>query len=141
MLPNGRRLGAHLPLGDGMVKAADRAAAIGLSALQVFTDNPASWRRRAEPPRELPAFRERLAVHGLVPLVIHAPYLVNVAGPSGEARDRAIGLLAQELRIARAWGAAYLNVHAGSHGGHGADAGIEQFADGAAQAIRLAGAE
>ncbi len=46
MLPNGRRLGAHLPLGHGMVKAADRAAEIGASALQVFSDNPTSWRRR-----------------------------------------------------------------------------------------------
>ena len=29
MLPDGRRLGAHLPLGDGMVKAVDRAHEIG----------------------------------------------------------------------------------------------------------------
>ena len=49
MLPNGRRLGAHLPLGHGMVKAADRAAEIGASALQVFSDNPTSWRRRPDP--------------------------------------------------------------------------------------------
>ena len=49
MLPNGRRLGAHLPLGHGMVKAADRAAEIGASALQVFSDNPTSWRRRPRP--------------------------------------------------------------------------------------------
>ncbi len=40
MLPNGRRLGAHLPLGNGMVRAADRAAAIGASAIQVFTRQP-----------------------------------------------------------------------------------------------------
>ena len=81
MLPNGRRLGAHLPLGDGMVKAADRAAEIGASALQVFTDNPASWRRRDALPAGLPAFRDRLAAHGIAPLAIHASYLVNLAGP------------------------------------------------------------
>ena len=67
MLPNGRRLGAHLPLGSGMVRAADRAAAIGASALQVFSDNPTSWRRRPTLPRELPAFRDRLAAHGIAP--------------------------------------------------------------------------
>ena len=60
MLPDGRRLGAHLPLGRGMVKAVDRAHEIGADALQVFADNPTAWRRRAAPPAEGPAFRERL---------------------------------------------------------------------------------
>ena len=50
MLPDGRRLGAHLPLGDGMVKAVERAHEIGAGALQVFVDNPTAWRRRQEPP-------------------------------------------------------------------------------------------
>ena len=53
MLPDGRRLGAHLPLGGGMVAAVDRAQAIGLDTLQIFSDNPTAWRRRAEPPKEL----------------------------------------------------------------------------------------
>src|SRR3954465_12001659 len=90
MLPNGRRLGAHLPLGSGMVKAADRAGEIGATAIQIFSDNPTAWRPPpslpAEPPRpslpaELPAFRERLAALDVAPLAIHAPYLVNLAGP------------------------------------------------------------
>ena len=46
VLPDGRRLGAHLPLGGGMVKAVDRAHEIGATAIQIFTDNPTAWRRR-----------------------------------------------------------------------------------------------
>ena len=81
MLANGRRIGAHLPLGHGMVRAADRAAEIGVDAIQVFTDNPTAWRRRPTLPRELPAFRDRLAAADIAPLVVHAPYLVNLAAP------------------------------------------------------------
>ena len=88
MLANGRRLGAHLPLGHGMLRAADRAAAIGVDAIQVFTDNPTSWRRRPTLPRELPAFRDRLAAAGIAPLVVHAPYLVNLAAPEPDVFDR-----------------------------------------------------
>ncbi len=139
MLPNGRRLGAHLPLGDGMVKAADRAAVIGASAIQVFSDNPAAWRRRPHLPRELPAFRERLAAHDVAPLVIHAPYLINLSGPEGEFRRRSIELLAHELRVAQAYGAQYLNVHVGSHRGEGVEAGIQAFAEGAAEGVAMAG--
>jgi deoxyribonuclease-4 len=140
MLPNGRRLGAHLPLGNGMVKAAERAAEIGASTLQVFTDNPATWNRRAAQPGELPAFRDRLVALDVAPLVVHAPYLVNLAGPSGDLQDRSIDLLVRELQVAQAWGARYLNVHAGSHRGDGNAAGIAQLADGAATALaRTAG--
>ena len=59
MLPDGRRLGAHLPLAPGMLKALDRAEAIGASAIQVFADNPTAWRRRSEPSPQLEAFRSR----------------------------------------------------------------------------------
>ena len=89
-LPDGRRIGAHLPLGGGMVKAVERAHAIGATALQVFADNPTAWRRRTEPPRELAAFRERLVALDIAPLAIHAPYLINLAGPEPDVL-RAIG--------------------------------------------------
>ncbi len=130
MLPNGRRLGAHLPLGHGMAKAADRAAAIGASALQVFSDNPTSWRRRETLPRDLPAFRDRLAAHDVAPLAIHAPYLVNLAGPDATFFERSVDVLEHELRVAQAYGAAFVNIHVGSHRGEGPDAGAARFAEG-----------
>ncbi|HYO42196.1 MAG TPA: deoxyribonuclease IV [Candidatus Limnocylindrales bacterium] len=137
MLPNGRRLGAHLPLGLGMVKAADRAAEIGASALQVFSDNPTSWRRRPTLPRELPAFRARLTRHGIAPLSIHGPYLINLAGPDPEMHRRSVECLVNELRVAQAYGARFLNVHVGSHRGEGPEAGTHALADGIGTAFRL----
>ena len=139
MLPNGRRLGAHLPLGHGMVKAADRAAEIGASALQIFCDNPTAWRRRPTLPRELPAFRDRLAAHGIGPLSIHAPYLVNLAGADPEFHARSVDVLANELRVAQAYGARYVNVHIGSHRGEGPAAGIEQLARGVRRVMDAVG--
>ena len=130
MLPNGRRLGAHLPLGHGMLRAADRAAEIRASTIQVFTDNPTSWRRRATLPRDLPAFRDRLTADGIAPLAVHAPYLVNFAGPDPDVFDRSIAVLANELRVAAAWGAQLVNVHLGSHRGSGVEAGVVRVAAG-----------
>ena len=130
MLPNGRRLGAHLSLGHGLVRAADRAAAIGASAIQVFTDNPTSWHRRSSLPDELDAFRERLAALDIAPLSVHAPYLVNLATSDPEAADRSVDLLVNELRVASAYGASFVNVHIGSHRGAGVDAGVTRLVDG-----------
>jgi deoxyribonuclease-4 len=130
MLPDGRRLGAHLPLGDGMVKAADRAAEIGANALQIFGDNPTAWKRRAEPAAEQAAFRARLAELGIAPLVVHASYLINLAGPDPDFFARSIELLAAELHDAPGLGARHVNVHIGSHRGSGLETGIERLADG-----------
>jgi deoxyribonuclease-4 len=139
MLSNGRRLGAHLPLGTGMVRAADRAAAIGASSLQVFSDNPTAWSRRERLPDELPAFRARLVDHGIAPLAIHAPYLVNLATPDPVTRERSVTVLANELRVAVAYGARLVNVHIGSHRGDGAEAGTGRVAAALRRAIDGAG--
>jgi deoxyribonuclease IV len=141
MLPDGRRLGAHVALGEGLVKAAERAAEIGASAIQVFTDNPTAWRRRAAPSDEIPAFRARLRSAGIAPLVIHASYLVNLAGPEAAYHERSIEVLAAELRAARRFGAAIVNVHIGSHGGAGIAAGIAQLVDAIARSLEMADRE
>lgn len=132
MLPDGRRLGAHLPLGDGMVRAVERAHEIGATAIQIFTDNPTAWRRRAEPPRELEAFRARLEALDVGPVAIHAAYLVNLAGPDPEHYERSIGLLVTELGGAPSFRGRYVNAHIGSHRGTGVETGIERLADGVA---------
>jgi deoxyribonuclease IV len=130
MLPQGRRLGAHLPLATGMLKAIDRAVAIGADALQIFTDNPTAWRRRSQPPPELDAFRDRLVARDIRPVAVHASYLVNLPGPDDATYRRSIELLAAELAGASAYGAGLVNVHIGSHRGTGGEAGTARLVAG-----------
>jgi deoxyribonuclease-4 len=118
-----------------MVRAAERAAAIGADALQVFIDNPTAWKRRMEPPAELPAFRERLAALGIGPIAVHASYLVNLAGPAEDLFERSVALLAHELAAAPSFGARFVNVHVGSHKGAGVEAGVARVADGIARVL------
>ena len=122
-----------------MVKAADRAVEIGASAIQVFSDNPTAWRRRPTLPHDLPAFRDRLAVADIAPVSIHAPYLVNLAGPDPEVFRRSVDVLVNELGVADAYGAAFLNVHVGSHRGDGVDAGAGRLAQGLAAVFERLG--
>lgn len=120
-----------------MVKAVDRAHAIGASALQVFADNPTAWRRRTEPPRELQAFRERLLVHDITPIAIHAPYLINLAGSDETFYARSVQVLSHDLRAAPGFMARFFNIHIGSHLGSGTAVGTARVAEG----LRLALAE
>jgi deoxyribonuclease-4 len=131
----GRRIGPHLPLGRGMVKGAARAAEVGATAIQIFSDNPTAWRRRSEPPAELPTFRQRLSELDITPLAIHGPYLVNLAGADDDFWSRSVATLINDLRMASLYGAAFVNVHIGSHRGAGRAAGTKRVADGLASVL------
>jgi deoxyribonuclease-4 len=135
MLPGGRRVGPHLPVGMGLLRLADRAAEIGASAVQIFTDNPTAWRRREALPPEVPAFRERLSQLDVMPLSIHAAYLVNLAGPDETLFGKSVEVMRHELAIAPAYGARFVNVHAGSHRGSGTEAGVARLAEGLTRAL------
>jgi deoxyribonuclease-4 len=135
MPPDRLRLGPHMPLGNGMVKAVERAKAIGATAIQIFGDNPTAWRRRAEPPAEQAEFRHRLVAYDIGPVAIHAAYLVNLAGADEDFFERSVGVLQRELRAAPGLGASFVNVHTGSHRDTGLDAGIARLADGVARTL------
>jgi deoxyribonuclease IV len=125
----GRRIGPHLALGAGLQRAAARARAIGASAIQVFGDNPTAWRRRDAPRHGLDAFRTALAAADIGPLAVHAPYLVNLATPDDALRARSVEVIVSELLMARHFGAAFLNVHIGSHRGSSVAEGIARVGE------------
>jgi deoxyribonuclease-4 len=133
-LPDGRRAGPHLPIGMGLLKVVDRAVAIGASTIQVFSDNPTAWQRRSQPLPHAAEFRQRLVQADIGPVAIHAAYLINLAGPNDELFGLSVGLLRHELEHANELGAAFVNVHVGSHRGTGVDAGIRRVVDGLALA-------
>ncbi|MEO6350837.1 MAG: TIM barrel protein, partial [Candidatus Limnocylindrales bacterium] len=125
-----RLIGPHLPLGTGLLKAADRAHEIGATAVQVFTDNPTAWKRRREPPKKLAAFRERLAQAGIGPIAVHAPYLINLCGGNEDFWDKSIATVTNELRVGAQYGAKFVVMHIGSHRGLGRDEGIVRLVAG-----------
>lgn len=135
----GRRIGPHLPLSGGLLKAAERAREIGATAVQVFADNPTAWRRRTEPPAGIDRFRARLAELDIGPLAIHASYLVNLCGSDEEFRRRSVETLIAEMRMAVHYGARFVNVHIGSHKGLGREEGIARLAAGLLEIDRAVG--
>jgi deoxyribonuclease-4 len=114
----------------GLVRVAERASEIGASALQIFSDNPTAWRRRAETPPAAATFRQRLKELDIRPVAIHAAYLVNLAGPDDDLFGRSVEMIRHELEHAPEFGARFVNVHVGSHRGAGLDAGIDRLVDG-----------
>lgn len=75
---------------------------------------------------------------GLSPVVVHAKYLINLASPDADHRERSARVLAAELVAAGSVGARYVVVHSGSHGGDGEERGMERLISGLERAREIA---
>jgi deoxyribonuclease-4 len=122
------RVGIHLGVASGLLKAGRRARQIGATALQIFSDNPTAWRRRDEPPDDAEAFVAYVRREGIAPVAIHASYLINLAGSAEPFASQSLAGLIHEMRRAPEYGASLVNTHIGSHRGGGSEAGLRRLA-------------
>ena len=122
-------VGMHLGVGHGLLRAARRSRQIGATALQIFTDNPVAWRRRAEPPLQAPEFVDYGTREGLRVIAIHASYLINLAGSAEPFASQSRAGLITEMQRAHVYGATVVNTHIGSHRGVGAAAGLARIVE------------
>ncbi|HEU5366813.1 MAG TPA: deoxyribonuclease IV, partial [Ktedonobacterales bacterium] len=130
------KLGRHLPTSSRPVQAAEIARRLGCETIQIFVNNPTSW---TQPREEIvrpgktdtgTAFAAAAAERGLAPIVVHAPYLINLATPDETIFDKSVILLGETIRRASRFGAGYVVFHVGSHRGAGVEAGIKRIVQG-----------
>jgi deoxyribonuclease-4 len=121
------RLGRHMPLNAKPLKAVETARDIGCNTIQIFASNPTGWRPAADNPASCAAFAQAVSNCGLDPLVIHAPYLINLASPEDEIWDKSVNLLRWTLQRGALLGATSVVFHTGSHRGSGVEAGIARI--------------
>ena len=99
--------------------------------------NPQGW-AWPKPRPDGKVFTRGVREIGISPVVVHAKYLLNLASPDPEHRERSTRTLAAELAAAGSLNAD-LVVHAGSHGGSGEQKGTDRLVEGLTWARELAG--
>ncbi|MCX6022259.1 MAG: TIM barrel protein, partial [Chloroflexi bacterium] len=107
-------LGAHVGTSGGLSKCVGRAKDIGAQAMQIFVGAPQAWADAKYTQEHVDQLRAELAASGLGPIFIHAPYLINLASPKPELRQKSIAALASKLTWGDRIGAAGVVVHVGS---------------------------
>src|SRR5258708_5788229 len=112
------RIGIHTSITGSYLNALEAAHKLGCNALQIFSASPRMWQGGPSriPESDAAAFRARRTELGLGPLVIHANYLINLAGTQPMLRTRSIPAFQDELIRAVDLGADYLVGHPGSRG-------------------------
>jgi len=122
------RVGAHISITGGVEKAVDRAREVGCEAVQIFSGNPRGWKVKVLAAEEGRRFRALCGEHSLHPVVVHTPYLINLASPDEEIYRRSLEAFETDLGRAHSLGAQMFVTHVGYHRGDGFRAGIERMA-------------
>jgi deoxyribonuclease-4 len=108
------RFGVHCSLRNGLPGALDEAHALGCEAVQLFARSPRMWRMRQHTPDEIAAFRRRRAETGIDPVVVHTPYLPNLATAVEPLYRRSVDSLQEDLVVMEQLAADFLVIHPGS---------------------------
>jgi len=120
------KVGLHVSISGALDLAVDRAVSSRCDTFQIFTRSPMQW-DFVELNSGAEVFRKKVASSGLWPVVVHMPYLPNLASPRREVFRASVNSLVAEVKRCELLGVPYLVTHLGSHLGSGVEAGCERI--------------
>ncbi|MDD5436141.1 MAG: deoxyribonuclease IV [Candidatus Omnitrophica bacterium] len=135
------RIGVHVSIAGHIYESLERARALGCNTTQIFSRNPRGWQVSGLASADVEEFRRLKAKYDIAPVVVHIPYLINLATPDDKLYKRSIDAYIEDIKRADLLGAEYFVTHLGSHVGSGEDNGIKRFSDALKTIIRRASPE
>lgn len=122
-------IGAHVSIAGGVDNAVERQRDVGGNCGQIFTTSPRVWAEPDISDDEAEAFRTATRDHLDGPWVIHSNYLINLATPKDDLRERSRESLQADLDAAATLDVPYVCVHLGAHTGAGVETGLDNAID------------
>jgi deoxyribonuclease-4 len=120
------RFGIHVPRQRNLTATAAYARDIGCRTMQVFSGNPVGWEIGRLDASDRDGFVSILEDAGIAPVLVHAPYLINLASGDRALQARSRRALGDAAQRAVDLSAGPVVVHAGNHMGAGAPSGIRR---------------
>jgi deoxyribonuclease-4 len=109
------QIGVHCPISGGYDNAVSHLKKAGGNTMQIFSGNPRGWQKNSLDPKKVYAFKNLLKKQNIAPLVIHAPYLINIVSTNEEILMKSINALKEELIRADMFNADYFVLHPGNN--------------------------
>lgn len=126
-------LGSHVSMsGKKMLQgSAEEAHKFGESTFMIYTGAPQNTRRKSIEDLNIEKGHEVMKEYGLSNIVVHAPYIINIANTTKpEVFNLGVEFLQNEIERTQALGAKDIVLHPGSHVGAGAEIGIKKIIEG-----------
>ena len=127
------KLGCHVGMAgkEMFLASAKEAASYGANVFMLYTGAPQNTRRKDISELNIEAGWEYARQHGIEEIVVHAPYIINLANTvKPETYELAVEFLEKEIIRTAAIRSRIMVLHPGSHVNAGAEAGIAQVIKG-----------
>lgn len=124
------KLGSHVSMSGGLIAAAKEAASYNADTFMIYTGAPQNTKRSPIEKLKISEGWEYMKQHGLSDIVVHAPYIINLASYKENTYDLAKTFLATEIERTAAIGSKYLVLHPGSYTEMDLEYGINRIAEG-----------
>ncbi|GAA0443205.1 deoxyribonuclease IV [Lentibacillus halophilus] len=127
------KIGSHVSMsGKKMLKgSSEQAASYGSNVFMIYTGAPQNTKRKPIDELNIDAGRQHMEANGIVDVVVHAPYIINIGNTvKKETFELGVEFLQNEIDRTAAIGAEQIVLHPGSHVGQGADKGIAKIVEG-----------
>ena len=132
------RIGLHVSIAGHIYESLKRARALGCNTMQIFSRNPRGWQASNLERADLEEFKRLKIKYDIRPVVVHIPYIINLASPLPALYKRSIAAYIDDIERADILGAEYFVTHLGSHVGTGEDEGIKRFSAALSEIIKKA---
>ena len=127
------KLGCHVGMAgkEMFLASAKEAASYGANVFMLYTGAPQNTRRKDISELNIEAGWEYARQHGIEEIVVHAPYIINLANTvKPETYELAVEFLEKEIIRTAAMRSRIMVLHPGSHVNAGVEAGIPQVIKG-----------
>ena len=123
------RIGFHVSIAGHIYESLMRARALGCNTMQIFSRNPRGWQVSRLDKNDVARFRALKSEYDITPVVVHIPYIINLATPNDHLYKRSIDAYIEDIKRADMLGVEYFVTHLGSHTGSGEGKGLKRFSD------------
>ena len=120
------KLGVHVSIAGKIYKSIDRAVELGCNTMQIFSRNPRQWRKTLLSDEDVERFKNKVKKSNISPVVIHIPYLLNLATVKKSFFKITIREFIADLIEADRLQADYLVTHMGSYKGGTEEGGLSR---------------
>jgi len=121
------KLGVHVSIAGKIYKSIDRAVELGCNTMQIFSRNPRQWRKDLLSDEDVERFKNKVKKTKISPVVIHIPYLLNLATAKKSFFKITIKEFISDLIEAGRLQADYLVTHMGSYKGGTEKGGLSRI--------------
>jgi len=122
---SGPLLGAHMSIAGGVDKALLEGKKVDCDVIQIFTKSSRQWAAQPYSKEEIRNFLTNQKETGIVTVIAHDSYLLNLGSPDEGLRKRSVRAFVDEMERCEILSIPYLIAHPGAHVGSGEEEGIK----------------